>query len=568
MTAPPNNQAPFRDPRPSVERITQLAQRVLDGDILLPRFQRDFVWNRVQVRDLLDSIAQNYPIGSVLLWQSRQELASERAIAGLPIADRRPDYPVNYLLDGQQRLSTICGALHWRPNEDPNSIWNLVYDLTRQEFMHLNTLDEPPLSQIPLRLLSHPANFFRRTAALEDETHRARADAIFNRLQDYMIAAVTLGDMSINAVAPVFERINSTGTRLTIVDLMRAATWSPAFDLRDSIDEILAVLSDKNFGSIDRRTVLRSIAAVADLGFATENIDQLRTKSPEELRGRVTEAEAGARRAVDFLVTHLRVPRSEALPYMNQMAMLVALFDKVPSPTSAQLEAIETWFWRTTLSGYFGGWNSGQMATDHRSISEFAAGGTDALEVASALPRADVWRVRQFRANSAISKMLALMLSFRQPVDLMTGQAIDTDKALAWSNDKEFHHFFPRAHLHRAGVSSGKANAVGNIVMLSSASNITIRDDSPRSYLGRIAQEVGENVLIQRLERSLVPEAAYRAALADDYNTFLRLRAEHLHTHALGLAREADDATATVAMPAQEATAMEEARIEDPQATE
>lgn len=74
-----------KDPQPSVDRIDELARRVLAGDILLPQFQRDFVWKRQQVLDLLDSIAQNYPIGSLLLWQSRQELRRENRIADLEI---------------------------------------------------------------------------------------------------------------------------------------------------------------------------------------------------------------------------------------------------------------------------------------------------------------------------------------------------------------------------------------------------------------------------------------------------------------------------------------------------
>lgn len=72
-----------KDPQPSVDRIDELARRVLVGDILLPQFQRDFVWKRQQVLDLLDSIARNYPIGSLLLWQSRQELRRESRIADL-----------------------------------------------------------------------------------------------------------------------------------------------------------------------------------------------------------------------------------------------------------------------------------------------------------------------------------------------------------------------------------------------------------------------------------------------------------------------------------------------------
>jgi uncharacterized protein with ParB-like and HNH nuclease domain len=50
-----------------VDRIEELATRILKGDILLPKFQRDFVWERSKIIDLLDSIAKNYPVGSILL---------------------------------------------------------------------------------------------------------------------------------------------------------------------------------------------------------------------------------------------------------------------------------------------------------------------------------------------------------------------------------------------------------------------------------------------------------------------------------------------------------------------
>src|SRR5690606_397005 len=82
------------DPKPSVDRVQELASRIIQGDILLPKFQRSFVWDRQQILDLLDSIAKNYPIGSALFWLSRQRLASERTIADLPIKERPPEYPV------------------------------------------------------------------------------------------------------------------------------------------------------------------------------------------------------------------------------------------------------------------------------------------------------------------------------------------------------------------------------------------------------------------------------------------------------------------------------------------
>ena len=86
-----------KDPQPSVDRLDELARRILAGDILLPKFQREFVWERDQILALLDSVARNFPIGSILLWQSRQELRSEHKIADLEIKLSKPEY-----------LSTTC----------------------------------------------------------------------------------------------------------------------------------------------------------------------------------------------------------------------------------------------------------------------------------------------------------------------------------------------------------------------------------------------------------------------------------------------------------------------------
>jgi hypothetical protein len=195
-----------KDPQPSVDRIDDLARRILVGDILLPKFQRSFVWEKKQILRLLDSVARGYPIGSVLLWQSRQELRSENRIADLEITLPKPDYPVNYLLDGQQRLSTICGAMYWH-GKDPSSNWNIAYDLRREIFFHLDSTDDPALHQIRVNKLSDPSTFFSHLASLateDKELLKARANKLFNRFKDYKIATVTLGDMSIQDVAPIF----------------------------------------------------------------------------------------------------------------------------------------------------------------------------------------------------------------------------------------------------------------------------------------------------------------------------------------------------------------------------
>jgi hypothetical protein len=530
-----------KDPQPSVDRIDELARRILVGDILLPKFQRAFVWERKQVLRLLDSVNRGYPIGSVLLWQSRQELRSENSLADLEIKLPKPDYPVNYLLDGQQRLSTICGALYWH-GRDPSSGWNIAFDLRKGLFVHLDSLDDPPLHQIRMNKLPDASAFFGHVAGIATEDReqlRDRANRLFNRFKDYKVASVTLGDMSIKDVAPIFERINSSGTRLTIVDLMRAATWSPEFDLIDTIDVLREELRSKGFGGIDRKVVLRNLSAAAGGGFSVESIDLLRNHSAEALKIAAQATEEAYRRAVDYLVTQIKVESAEVLPYKNQITVLAEIFRHLPSPTSEQYEAITHWFWRTAVSGYFGGWDTGNMASDQAAVEEFGAGRTKLIEIALAKPNADIWESRTFRLNNAHAKLLAIVLAHHQPIDLLTGQSIDISKALAWINSKEFHHFFPRKYLERKGERQQRINCLANFIMLSSASNKSISDSSPSEYLPSVVSAAGDK-LDGWLASNLIPREAFDAALKDDFSSFLRIRAEYIHASVMSKAGWSD----------------------------
>jgi hypothetical protein len=518
-----------KDPQPTVDRVDDLASRVINGDILLPKFQRDFVWDRSQVLDLLDSIVRNYPIGSILLWQSRQELRSESKIADLEINLPKPDYPVNYLLDGQQRLSAICGSVYWE-GTDPQSIWNIAYDLRNQKFIHLDSLDDPPQHQIRMNRLRDPASFYKHVAMLDNldapdkNLLRSNADLLFNRFKDYKIAVVTLGDMRIEDVAPIFERINSTGTRLTIVDLMRAATWSQDFDLIDAIDDARDVLSEKGFGGLDRKVILRTMSAAAGGGFSADSIDSLRKYDAEKLKKAVKESEEAYRRAVDFLTTQIRIPSDAIIPYANQIVVLAEIFRKLPEPTANQYTEIHKWFWRTAASGYFSGWNTGMMATDKRAVARFAEG-VETIEVNTVRPHVEIWSSRQFRGNGAHAKIVGILLSYHNPTDLLTGQIIDVSKALAWINSKEYHHFFPRDFLKRKGVDNTKINCLANIILLTSSSNKAISNKAPSEYLPEVAKAAG-NSLQGWLESNLITIEAFEAGLKDDFDLFLKLRAE------------------------------------------
>src|SRR5258706_10812683 len=91
--------------------IKDLITDVSRGEIKIPKFQRKFVWDDEQALDLLDSIANNYPVGSLLLWKTHTKLSEERNIGNFKLPEARDLVPTQYVLDGQQRLTVIYSCL-------------------------------------------------------------------------------------------------------------------------------------------------------------------------------------------------------------------------------------------------------------------------------------------------------------------------------------------------------------------------------------------------------------------------------------------------------------------------
>ncbi|WP_446224195.1 GmrSD restriction endonuclease domain-containing protein [Nocardia sp. IBHARD005] len=548
---------PFASPEPTIVAISRIADRVLTGEIVLPRYQRAFVWSPHQILDLLDSVLRNYPIGSMLLWETTEQIASEQTVAGLAVDPPPRDQSVRYILDGQQRLASIIGALH-----GGTGLWDIAYDLAEERFFQ-RTPDSPTGPHIvSMRQVSAAGSLFRQVADLSPEL-RERATDLYEQFANYLVPVVTLKHMSAEESSRVFVRINSMGTPMNIVDVARAGTWSPDFDLKEEIESLLRVLDAKLYGRVDTKTMLRTIAVAAGFGFSAKDINRLRELDKDRLRAAVDDAAKAAARAVDFLSTQIRTPRADALPYYNQFAVLVEVFRQLPKPSSGQFDALRRWFWLTASGEYFKGWSDTQMVPDLQAITAFASGETQEFETGAALPRSALWRRSAFSKRNAPSKLLALLLAYEEPRDLLTGLRIDVGRSLSWQNDKEFHHFFPKAFLRSRGVSGARANVCGNLVMLTSHSNIWVTDRAPSQYLRDLADTEGEEALRERLRTCLVEEDAYQAALRDDYDTFLRVRSETLHRRLMELIGQAAGSSNSAAKRAAQSMADDNALEED-----
>jgi len=441
-----------KDPKPEIMRLEEVALLVKAGEIKLPKFQRSFVWKPDEMLKLMDSIYRGYPIGSILIWNSSQQLTSERNIAGLEVDVNRSEwFPTNYLLDGQQRLTTLCGALFWPGVQEP-SIWNIHFDLESEEFFHSKGAHS--LTSFPLNRLINTGDFIRQCMKFEHhakkEQYVATAEKLLRQIKDYKIAVVKIGDMTIEEVAPIFERINSTGRRLTIVDLMIAATWSNGFDLSNQILKIKNDTLERGFGDLDDQVILRSISAAAGLGITKEDIQKLRSKDTKTL----VAACGAAARALDSTLSLLKEAGVEDvayLPYGLQLTHIAEIFRICPAPTEKQRSEMLRWFWYTSVSRYFANASTGgQTGRDLMNVRGFADGKHQVLFDRQSIDISNLLFDR-FSLRTASSTTFSLLLNAQKPTCTLDGRVLD-DSHLKTKSGK-FYISVMRGELERLNIA-------------------------------------------------------------------------------------------------------------------
>src|SRR5690349_842527 len=88
-------------------QLNPILKDVDNGLLKIPQFQRDVVWELTDSVRLLDSIYRGFPIGSFVIWQTKEKLTDVRSIGLLKLPDPPDNQLPSYLLDGQQRVTSI-----------------------------------------------------------------------------------------------------------------------------------------------------------------------------------------------------------------------------------------------------------------------------------------------------------------------------------------------------------------------------------------------------------------------------------------------------------------------------
>jgi hypothetical protein len=503
--------------------IRKLIDRVTSGDIRIPAFQRDFVWEPDQVAFLLDSIYKKFPIGTVIFWKTDNRLSSEKDLGRFTLPEPRRDYPVNYVLDGQQRITSLFSVFQTEltPNNDK---WvNIYFDLKAVEniqesiFLALETSEVDISRHFPVNVLFDTVEYRKSTSSLDDGLVR-KIDILQERFKEYIIPNETFVSDDRNNVAIVFERINRAGTELNIFQLLSAWSWSEDFDLSEKFEELQKDIIEHEYDELckDQDLQLRICSGVINGETTPSKILELQG---EEIRNSFRKIRNGIIGAIDFLKRELNVVSFRLLPFPGLLVPLAVFFATEKSEgvsyTDKQKYKLIKWFWRAIFSRRFSAGVNERQAFDIIQMKALRENQNHEFLFPSKEISFD-FSETIFSIASANTKSFIILLSQFSPYSFLSGAKIDLTKVLQKINKNEFHHIFPQKYLEREGFSRKEINVLANICFLTRGDNNKIKDKAPSIY----AQEINQENRWKYLNNALCPSNFDEL----DYQSFLIAR--------------------------------------------
>ncbi len=545
--------------------ISQLLKKIRAGHFLIPQFQRDFTWKEGQTRLLVDSIARNYPVGSLLILGKNEEvpLKSRKLDANYPpkvgdeVSPESFDEPTSesyYVLDGQQRLTSIA-----RVFLDAHPRRNYYFDLNK---MHQYFKDENPCWIVSrARGKKNPDrkdnNRLIRTDIAIDQAKcdvyiseyiedsgdfpefqdsrtearqaAARLKGIFETIRKFSIPFVALeNDAPLESVCRVFETINSTGTRLTTFDLA-VARYYPEPDLKTLFENSKDKHPIINEYEIDGERILQILSLyhlreIDKFPEATRSV--LLSLEPKFIKNTWDSAAYHLAAACEWIKSLGATPKTQP-PHGVLVSIATTLMCFPGSLDNPRFSAnLKRWYFCTTLASNSSHANNYKVGDDFRKFCNF-------LESDSPLHYPRVYFTTselidiKHTSNSSYKAIQALMRTTVKE-DLLTGNTLD--------DNLEDHHIYPYS-LNKSGLNKGKLNSIVNKILVSRSTNRSISNTNPDKYLSDISRLHQENGSTGDFDRRLIAcfipytssDPDFDSKFSKDvFDTFLNDRAEML----------------------------------------
>ena len=515
----------MQQPQPGSQALSSIVYEIERGSVKVPQFQRDFVWSKDKSARLLDSLLKGFPIGTFILWKTDEELRSIRNLGGVDLPPTPKGDSVQYVLDGQQRLTSLFATLKGLTVERTGRKENfreMYVDLAAdpdENLVFTDVAQTQSASCVPLTDLVKKD--FDELGVPSEFRGRVRS---YKRIIDaYQCSIIVVPEARIDTATEIFTRINVTGKPLSVFEIMVAKTfdYEKNFDLAEKTNCLIEELADHDYGTLPDIVFLQVASAIMTKECSKKDILQLNKQNFIETWATTEDA---IRSAVDYLRTSLLVPVSQLLPYKALLVPIAYFFAKHPAQPSGDMQdRLHDFFWRVSLSGRYSHSLETRLAQDIRVIDDILDGKQPVYDYPVKPTQEFVEYNGTFNAGRSFVKAVLCCLAGKRPLSFKNnGQVFINNDWLKRANSKNYHHFFPKTSFKGQQANDERINHIANITIVDDYLNKReIRSKRLSVYIREFQKK---NANIQKALRSHLISMDKAGILDDDYDKFFNYR--------------------------------------------
>lgn len=520
-------------------------------DFVIPEIQRPFVWNRSQVRDLIDSLYQGYPTGYIITWKNPD----------VKTKDGGHSNGKKVLIDGQQRITALMAAICGKEvlDEDFNKdrIKIAFNPLATDDSKRFAVQDASHLKDkkwIPDISVLFSGNFKQRAFenAYSKDNPNVDLDELAGEISrltgiaNRQIGVIELDHtLDIDEVTEIFIRINSKGSALSqsdfVMSKMAADTEHGGSLMRKTVDYFCHLAVKPEFYSNLKKDSEFQRSIYADkIKWLTKDHEDIYDPAYNDML-RVCFMHQFRRGKLADLVSLLSGRDFETKEFRNDIVAdsyqklecgilnfineynfaqfvlaikgagfisskllnsamtldfaytLYLILLKTPEIPNAQIKRfVQKWFVLSTLTSRYIGSPETQMDRDMRSIQEKGFLNFAAEVEASALSET-FWTVtlpQNLETSSVNSPAFNVFLAAQEHLNCNSLFMYGTKIGDLITISGDIHHIFPRAYLKKHGVDNKtKYNQVANYIYLDTQVNKAISENAPCDYFGKVLKQ-------------------------------------------------------------------------------
>lgn len=509
---------------------SSLISDIEKGQIKIPQFQRDFVWTMQKSASLIDSIIKGYPIGTFIFWRTKDRLRSIRNIGDVTVPAPTDGEFVDFVLDGQQRLTSLFASLKGveikRSDVKTDNFSQMYINLSAKEDEQIVTIDKEAIDESARIKVNDLLYGGLTLLASYSEEHLETLEEYKKRIESYSFSIIKIKDAPIDVATEIFTRINVGGKSLSLFEIMVAKTFDDekSFDLSEKYDTLINKLQEIGYETVSDATILQTVSIILKKECTRKVILKLEKGEFIDIWDDAIDA---IEKTIDYFKSFYRIPVSKLLPYNALIVAFAYFFYKnKDKPTGDKQKYLQDFFWRCSLSGRYSSSVESKLAQDIKRIDTI---------LDNELPKYD-WSIDSspefiiangwFSAGRSYIKSILCIYAYQEPKSFNDNSIVNIGNDwLKQANSKNYHHFFPKSYLKKQEEEGFYINHILNITIVDDFLNKrVIGAKAPSKYMSQF-KKVNNN-LSETMKTHLINDLDDFGIWKNDYDTFFNKRAE------------------------------------------